>query len=168
MSGVEDALSGDGRDETTAERADRNWTDLLQELRVTQTGTQLLTAFLLSLPFQQRFSELDAGQVRTYLVVVLLSVLATALLVSPVALHRAMFRRRRKAETVVAAHRIAVLGLVVLGLAVAGAVLLVFDVVLGRTAGLVACAGVLLALAALWWLLPQLVRRAHGDGRTPS
>ena len=92
----------DGRDETHNERADRNWNELLQELRVTQTGTQILTGFLLTIPFQQRFADLDAYQTDLYLVLVVLAVLATALFVAPVSLHRILFGRRLKPELVTA------------------------------------------------------------------
>ena len=83
------------RDETEAERLDRNWTSLLQELRVTQTGVQLLTGFLLTLPFQQRFTVLDGTMRTIYLITVACSIGSTVLLVAPVALHRVLFRRHR-------------------------------------------------------------------------
>src|SRR5689334_19894510 len=88
-----DADPGDGRDETEAERLDRNWTEMLQELRVTQTGTQILTGFLLTIPFQQRFAELDDTQRGIYLVLVAFAALATILALAPVSLHRALFRQ---------------------------------------------------------------------------
>src|SRR5690349_5468234 len=85
-----------GRDETPLERADRDWNELLQELRVVQTGVQLLTAFLLTLPFTQRFAELDPVHVNLFVGVVLLAATATGLLIAPVSLHRHLFRQRRK------------------------------------------------------------------------
>ena len=93
----------DERHETPAERFDRNWDELLQELRVTQTGVQLLTAFLLSLPLQQRFPDLAAYQHALYLGAVALSVSATGLLVAPVAVHRALFRHHAKGRLVTVA-----------------------------------------------------------------
>src|SRR6185437_14777928 len=107
-----------GRHETPAERSDRNWGELLQELRVSQTGVQLLTAFLLSLPLQQRFTELGHGQIAVYLVAVCLAVIATGLLVAPVAVHRATFRHHEKAALVDVGDKAARAGLVFLGLAV--------------------------------------------------
>ena len=83
----------DGRDETETERLDRNWGELLQELRVLETGTQILTGFLLTVAFQQKFSQLNAGQVTLYLVLVSLSALATMLVLAPVSLHRTLFRQ---------------------------------------------------------------------------
>ena len=83
------------RDETEAQRLDRNWSGLLQELRVAQTGVQLLTGFLLTLPFQQRFTQLDGVMRTVYLVTVACSIGATVLLVAPVSMHRLLFRPAR-------------------------------------------------------------------------
>src|SRR5665648_414537 len=77
-----DEQPGDGRSETPAERLDRNWNEILQELRVTQTGIQILTGFLLTVPFQQRFAELTDDQRRIYLTLVVLAAVTTG----PVAL----------------------------------------------------------------------------------
>jgi hypothetical protein len=145
------------RDETPAERADRNWGELLQELRVSQTGVQLLTAFLLSLPLQQRFTELSTGQVTVYLVAVCLSVLATGLLVAPVAVHRAVFRHHEKTVLVTAGDRIARAGLAMLALAVSDVVVLIFSIVVGTAAAVAAGFLSLGLLAGLWWWLPQRV-----------
>lgn len=81
----------DQRGETFEERLDRNWSELLQELRVVQTGVQFLTGFLLTLPFQQRFASLTGGQRVGYLRAVGLSIGSTATLIAPVALHRMLF-----------------------------------------------------------------------------
>ena len=130
-----DADPDDGRTETANQRADRNWNELLQELRVSQTGTQILTGFLLTIPFQQRFATLDTYQRNLYLVLVLLAVLATALLLTPVSLHRVLFRRRLKPSWSSWGNVFARAGLFVLALVLAGGAMLLFDVVLGRTAG---------------------------------
>lgn len=155
--------AANNRDETPTERLDRNWAELVQELRVTQTGVQLLTGFLLTLPFQQRFDRLDDVQRGVFLVVVTLSVLATALLVAPVGFHRILFRQGRKRELVAVADRFAEAGLAVLAAVVAGVTLLVFDVVAGRTAGVVAAAGVGALVVVCWWVLPVLARERHRD-----
>ncbi len=147
-------------EESPAERADRNWNDLLQELRVAQTGTQVLTAFLLTLPFQQRFTELDPFEVRTFIVVVLLAAGATGLLVAPASLHRGLFQKGRKDDLVSWGHRLATAGMAVLAGAVAGVVLLVFSVVLGRTPGIVASAIVLVVLVSLWFVLPFAIKHS--------
>ncbi|WP_225226511.1 DUF6328 family protein [Oerskovia gallyi] len=163
--GVQDRPRHDSRDETDDERADRNWAELLQELRVTQMGVQILTGFLLTLPFQQRFGELDSAQRNVYLCLVVLSVLATGLLVAPVSLHRMLFRQHLKARLVTSADRLARVGLVVLALVVTGTVLLIFDVVVGWTAAVIAAVGALVLFALLWVALPLgLMRRARaGD-----
>ncbi|MBT0995111.1 sodium:proton antiporter [Cellulomonas sp. DKR-3] len=139
---------------------DRNWDELLQELRVTQTGAQILTGFLLTIPFQQRFGDLDAYQQDLYLVLVVLAALATALIVAPVSVHRVLFRKRMKPELVDAGNVLARAGLAVLGLALAGSASFVFDVVLDRTAGYVVGAVGLAVLAVCWWLLPVALVRA--------
>src|SRR5690242_4378367 len=88
------------RDETPTQQLDRNWNELLQELRVAQTGVQLLTGFLLSLPFQQKFSTITDTELGIYLTVVCLSILATGLLLTPVSLHRMVFRLHARRELV--------------------------------------------------------------------
>lgn len=145
----------DGRDETAAERYDRNWTEILQELRVIQTGTQILTGFLLTLAFQQRFTALDAYQVDTYLVLVAVAGLATMLALAPVAIHRTVFRMKAKESLVLISNRLLKATLVAVGLTLTGTTMLIFDVVVGRAAGLVAGA-ITLALALLAWLVMPL------------
>ncbi|WP_166844338.1 DUF6328 family protein [Isoptericola sp. BMS4] len=147
------------RPETPEQRSDRNWNELLQELRVMQTGVQILTGFLLILPFQSRFADLDEFQHTVYLVLVLVSITATGLLVAPVALHRALFRKHLKRSVVTGGDRLTRAGLVLLAVALAGTALLVFDVVLGRTAGIVTGACTAVVLLGLWAVLPAVVRR---------
>lgn len=146
------------RSETEAQRLDRNWTSLLQELRVVQTGVQLLTGFLLTLPFQQRFDTLTATVRVIYLATVACSVGATVLLVAPVAMHRLLFRRHRLRLVVSAAHRLTYAGLLLLGLALTGVTVVVFDTVAGHCAALIAGLTALMALAALWLGLPLWMR----------
>ena len=122
-----------GRDETETERLDRNWASLLQELRVAQTGVQLLTGFLLTLPFQQRFTELDGVMRTVYLVTVACSIGSTVLLVAPVGMHRLLFRRHRLETLVSASHSYAIAGLLLLGVALAGVAVIIFDTVVGRS-----------------------------------
>ncbi|MET0590468.1 MAG: DUF6328 family protein [Naasia sp.] len=149
-----DADPTDGRSETVTERLDRNWNELVQELRVTQTGTQILTGFLLTLAFQPRFAELDAFQVDVYLALVVLAVLSTALGLAPVSLHRGLFRKRAKQKLVDIGHRLLHLTLFCVGLLISGVALLVFDVVVGRTAGIIAGGVAAVLLAVLWLVLP--------------
>jgi hypothetical protein len=146
------------RDETEAQRLDRNWSSLLQELRVAQTGVQLLTGFLLTLPFQQRFTQLDDVMRTIYLVTVACSIGATVLLVAPVSMHRLLFRQHRLKTLVARAHSYAMVGLVLLAVALAGVAVVIFDTVAGRTEGWVAGGCTLLALATFWYVLPFLGR----------
>ena len=147
------------RDETEAERLDRNWISLLQELRVTQTGVQLLTGFLLTLPFQQRFTVLDGTMRTIYLITVACSIGSTVLLVAPVALHRVLFRRHRLDAIVSISHGCAVAGLVLLGVALAGVAVVIFDTVMGRTGAWVAGGCTVAAFVILWFLVPLPLRR---------
>src|ERR1700693_2714317 len=105
------AESLDPRDESEAERDDRNLAELLQELRVAGLGVQVLFGFLLSLPFPPRFARLSPGQRDLYLASLVLAAVSTALLVAPVAYHRLVFRRRQKERLVRAARVMAILGL---------------------------------------------------------
>jgi hypothetical protein len=156
----------DGRHETLAEKEDRNWTDLVQELRVTQTGAQILVGFLLTVPFQQRFATLDGYQRALYLVLVTLAVLATALIVTPVSLHRLLFGRHLKGRLVAVADDFARAGLVVLALAMVGVPALLFDVVVSRAAGFTALGAAVVLIVGCWWVTPHLVaRRAHAGPR---
>jgi hypothetical protein len=144
------------RDETEAQRLDRNWSSLLQELRVAQTGVQLLTGFLLTLPFQQRFSQLDGVMRTVYLVTFGCSVGAT--------MHRLLFRRHRLKTLVSAAHTYAMAGLLLLGVALGGVAVVIFDAVLGATEAWIAGGLTLLAVAAFWYAMP-LVGRRDDDNR---
>jgi len=145
-------------DETPAERADRNFGDLLQELRVTQTGVQILFAFLLTLPLQSRFETLDAWERDVYVAALLLSAGATVCLIAPVAYHRALFARRMKHQVVLVASRFAVGGLGFLALAICCAVDLVLDLVLGRGPALAITGGLAAVLLAAWAVFPLATR----------
>lgn len=155
----------DLREEGPLRRADRNMVELLQELRVAQTGVQILFAFLLALAFTERFGRIDEVQRWTYVVTLLLSVLTAGLLVAPAAAHRMTFRRGVKQETVELGHRLFVAGLVSLALTVAGAVLLVLDVAVGRGFAASATAAVLLVLPTLWFVLPLPILRQRSSNR---
>jgi len=152
-----------GRHETELERLDRNWGDLLQELRVVQTGVQLLTGFLLTLPFQQKFSQLTSAERGVYLFAVGTSIVATGFLQAPVSVHRALFRKHRRRETVQLAHRLAVVGIFALGCAIVAVATLIFEVLLGWTWGVVTGALTAALLLVLWLAVPWTVR-----ARTPD
>ena len=142
------------RHETPAERLDRNWSELLQELRVTQTGIQILTGFLLILPFQARFLDLDPALVAVFLAAVVFSALATALVLAPVAAHRLLFRRHEKDVLVDLGGWMAKAGLCCLALTVGLVATLVVGLVVGVPAGWVAGVVALAVFAALWLAAP--------------
>lgn len=148
-----------GDEESEDERLTRNLNELLQELRVTQTGVQILTGFLLTLPFTTRFSSLDSLQRNIYLTILAGSVVATGLIIGPVAFHRALFRQGERRWIVEAANWAARAGLIALALTISGVVWLVFDLVTNRTLSAVAGAVALAFFGALWAGVPWLVRK---------
>jgi len=146
------------RSETEMQRLDRNWVSLLQELRVVQTGVQLLTGFLLTLPFQPRFDGLSTTMRVVYLATVGCSVGATVLLEAPVGIHRLLFRRHRLLSVVSIAHRLAYSGLLLMGLALTGVAVIIFGVVAGHTAGAIAGICALTTQVFFWVVVPLWVR----------
>jgi hypothetical protein len=153
------AESPDPRDESEAERDDRNLAELLQELRVAGIGVQVLFGFLLSLPFTTRFTRLSHGQRDLYLASLVLAAVSTALLVGPVAYHRLVFRRGQKEHLVRSASVMAILGLITVGLAVSAAVLLVTSYVAGNLAATLISVFVFCVFGALWFAFPLARRR---------
>ena len=149
-----------GRDETRDERADRNWQELVQELRVTQTGTQILSGFLLTVAFQYGFQHLGGYQKVIYLCLIVLAAATTAVGLLPVAMHRALFRRKRKEWLVTQGNRMLVLALILVAALTSGVVFFLFNVVASLLAGIIA--GVLVAIAMAVWLLvfPLAFRRS--------
>jgi hypothetical protein len=149
-----------GRTESSLQRADRNMAELLQELRVAQTGVQILFAFLLSLSFTERFRSIDDFERWTYVSTLLLSVLTAGLLVAPAAAHRVTFRRGLKAETVQLGHQLFTIGLGTLALTLTGALMLVLDIAVGRSFAVPVALLAGIVLLGLWFALPvTLVRR---------
>ncbi len=148
-------------DESESERLTRNLNELLQELRVTQTGVQILTGFLLTLPFTNRFGDLDALQRMVYLGVLCGSVLATGLIIAPVAFHRVLFRHGERRWLVEAANWAARAGLFSLAITTSGVVWLVFDLVTNRTAAGVAGVISVLFFGTLWAVIPMWSPRSE-------
>lgn len=168
MPEVEDNRQPTGRNETREERMDRNWGELLQELRVLQTGVQILAGFLLTLPFQDRFKALDDFQVTLYLTNVVVASLTTALILLPVSVHRRLFRKRLKETLVDSADAITKIALGGVGLLSAGTAALVFDVAAGREAGLIA-GGLLLALMLILLVyIPLHLNRKAAENSMPA
>lgn len=149
----------EARDESIEEQSDRNWNELLQELRVMQTGTQILIAFLFTVPFQPTFGDLDDVQRVAYLVLVIIAAVMVVLLLAPIGLHRSLFRRRLKRRIVEHSAVLVRLSLLGTALLAAGGAALVFDIVLGRTAGVVVLVCLLFVAGLLWLVYPAMVGR---------
>jgi hypothetical protein len=144
----------DGRDETDVERADRQLSELLQELRVVQTGVQVLFAFLLGVPFTQRFTALGDGDRALYFATLLLSGLAIILLLAPTAWHRWLFELGDKRHVVDVAHRLSVAGLACVGLAVVCVVALIADLLYPGTTAVASTVAMFVIATVLWAILP--------------
>jgi L-asparagine transporter-like permease len=142
------------RGEHPQQRADRNFIELLQELRVMQTGVQILFALLLTVSFTSAFADADGFQRTVYVITLVCCAVATALFTAPVAFHRRLFQRDRKAEVVQVAHRLLQAGMLVLLVAVVGALLLVLDEAVSRVTGLLVSSLVGVVFALLWFVLP--------------
>jgi hypothetical protein len=150
-------------DESEKERLDRNLLELLNELRVALPGVQVLFAFLLTVPFTQRFASLTTTQEKVYYATLLCTTASTILLIAPSAHHRINFRQQDKAYIVFLANRMTIAGLGLLALAMSGVVFLITDVLYGSTATAIATAGALLGFAVMWYAIPiwrRLRRRA--------
>jgi hypothetical protein len=141
----------------------RNLNELLQELRVMQTGVQILTGFLLTLPFTSKFGELNTSEQYVYLTTLAASVVTTALIVSPVAFHRNLFRQGEREWIVESANHAARYGLAGLGLTMTGVVWLVFDVVVGAPTSYIASGLTAGLFIVLWGVLPAIRRSRFGD-----
>jgi Family of unknown function (DUF6328) len=148
----------DDRHETRAERIDRELVELLNELRVGLPGVQFLFAFLLTVPFQARGRNIGSFDRNVYLVTLVAAAVATVLLIAPAAQHRVLFRQHDKEGLLRRSSRSAYAGLVVLALAIPSAVLLVVDVLVGRSLAWT-LAGVIAAMLAWWWIVQPLVKR---------
>lgn len=157
--------SSSGREESPEERADRNLLELLQELRVALPGVQVLFAFLLTVPFTQRFESLTSFQEGLYFGVLLGAALSTALFIAPTAAHRLLFRMQEKEYLVLAANRLTLAGLAVLAISMCGVILLISDMLFGPAATAITTTASVLAFAGLWYAGPALRRqRSPGDG----
>ena len=140
--------------ETEKERLDRNLAELLQELRVALPGVQILFAFLLVVPFNQRFADITNFQRTIYFVTLLLATAATACLIAPTAHHRIEFRAQDKKRIVFSATKLAIAGLALLALAMTGAVLLITDFLYHSGMVAIVAGGVALLFAILWFAWP--------------
>jgi hypothetical protein len=146
---------------------DRNWQELLQELRVAQTGVQILTGFLLTIPFTPRFDELDASRQALYGAVLCTAVVATLLLMTPVALHRALFHRGARPWLVEAADALARWGLCAQVLAIMGAVWLILDFIGPMWVAWTVVGSVSALVLIAWVVVPASERHHRRDEERP-
>lgn len=156
-----------GREESEAERLDRNLGELLQELRVALPGVQVLFAFLLAVPFQRNFEEITDFQEGVYFATLLLTALSAALLIAPSAYHRITFRYQQKYRLVFLANRLAIAGLGSLALAMTGAIVLITDILFGTIATIAIGVAAFAVFVVLWYLLPLRRRFRYRDEGLP-
>jgi len=156
-----------GRDESEAERLDRNLGELLQELRVALPGVQVLFAFLLAVPFQGNFTGISSFEEKVYFFTLLCTALSAALLIAPSSYHRMTFRLQQKRELIRLGNRFTIAGLAFLALAMTGAIVLITDVLFGGVATVVTGVGAAATFITLWYVVP-LRRRFSltGSGRS--
>jgi hypothetical protein len=155
----------DARHETPHERVNREFIELLNELRVALPGVQVLFAFLLTVPFSQQFNKVDDFQRDVYFVTLLLAGLSSALLITPSSQHRWLFRKTHKEQLLKRSNRYALGGILCLGLALCSAVLLVADFIFSRTTGIITAAALGAVLFYLWVALPVYRRVTQEDVR---
>src|SRR3954453_13662555 len=155
--------------ESEAERLNRNFDDLLQELRVSQNGTQILFAFLLTVPFSNGYSKVTGFQQGVYFAALLLAALSAAMLIAPAVMHRILFRQHHKRDLVYAASRVALGGQTLLAFAVTASVFLVADYIYSPALA-TAMAAVVLVWTSVWFfVLPLYIRdKRHRDDETTS
>ncbi|MFN2611981.1 MAG: DUF6328 family protein [Solirubrobacterales bacterium] len=142
------------------QRLDRELIELLNELRVALPGVQVLFAFLLTVPFTQRFATVTEFQREVYFATLLLTTAACVLLIAPSAYHRLSFRGGAKEHIILDGNRLTLAGLAVLAMAMTGVVLLISDVLFKAPTTLIATAGTGLLFAGVWWALPLARNRA--------
>ncbi len=156
------------RGETDLQRLDRNFSEILQELRVSQTGVQILFAFLLTLAFTERFGDVTAFQRDLYVLTLVLTAAATGLMIAPVGYHRITFRQQMRPQLVNAANRLAIAGLAVLMAALTSSILFIADVVLTRTWAVVLATGAAAWFVVFWFGLPLVDRWRSGTSSSSS
>ena len=161
--------TGDGREqETERERQNRRMTELLQETRVAQMGIQILFAFLLGVPFTQRFSEVTSFQRDIYFATLLSAAVASALLIAPTAYHRLLFQKRERDYIIRSGHRLVLIGLAFVGAAMTAVVTLITDLLFdaGMTIGVTVA--IFVVFAGVWYAVPLHRRHLHPDGPNGS
>ncbi|GAA2473745.1 DUF6328 family protein [Streptomyces thermolineatus] len=154
----EDSSRPSGDEETLQERTNRRWVELLQEVRVAQTGVQILLGFLLTVAFTPRFPELSPLDHQLYVVTVVLGAAATGALIAPVSFHRLLAGQKMKPELVQAASKLVMIGITLLALTIVSALLLLLRVATGNTVAHWTVLGVTAWFAVCWFVIPARMR----------
>jgi uncharacterized membrane protein YiaA len=154
---------GSGRDETELERVDRKLQEMLGELRVALPGVQVLFAFLLVVPFNQRFGEVTSFQKGMYFATLMFTTASAVCLIAPSVHHRLEFRQQNKEEIVTTGNRIVIVGLALLAVSMSGAVLFITDVLYDAGTTAAVAIGLALGFGLVWYALP--LRRIASRGR---
>jgi len=153
------------RHETPYERADRRWSEMLQEVRVAQTGAQILFGFLLSVAFTNRFAELGTFDKTLYVITVVLGALATGTLIAPVSYHRLLSGHRLKPQLVESGGKLISAGVTLLALTVGSSLLLLLHVATGSGTAWAITAAVMAWFTVCWLVLPWLLVRSRSRRR---
>ncbi len=149
-----DRHSDSGREETEKERLDRNLQEFLGELRVALPGVQVLFAFLLVVPFNNRFAQVTEFQQTVYFATLLCAAAAAGCLIAPTVHHRIQFRQQDKKRILMVANRLAIAGLALLATAMTGALLLITDLLYGTTTTAIAVAAIAILFFSVWFGIP--------------
>ncbi len=156
----------DGRHETELERSDRNMVELLQEVRVVQTGVQILFGFLLTIAFQPKFAKLSSFQKADYFGTLVAAATTLIMLTAPISWHRILFRHGDKEHLVDIANRFTMIGVAAMGLTMVGVVMLLSDITFPPALTVLITAAAVIACSILWYAMP-LARRRTLSGRSP-
>ena len=155
--------SDDSQPESNQERTTRKWNEMLQELRVAQTGVQVLAGFLLTVPFSTRFADLDPSTKVAYLVTMCSAILSAGLLIAPVAFHRVLFGKSEKEWLISAANNSARAGITMMGVTMVGVVYVVFDLVVSTLAAMISGGLTVVVLLVLWLVIPLVGAEVSDD-----
>jgi hypothetical protein len=147
-------------------KRDRQMIELLNELRVALPGVQILFAFLLTVPFSNRFEELTAFQRDVYYVTLMATAFSAACLIAPSAAHRLRFHQGEREWIVESANRLMIAGLVILAVALCCSVLLITDLMFNGARVWIYSGAVALFIVVLWFLRP-LLRHVRGKSSGP-
>jgi hypothetical protein len=153
---------GGGENEDEKERRDRELMELVQELRVALTGVQVLFAFLLTVPFTQRFAKVTEFQRHLFYATLIASALSVLLLIAPTSRHRILFRQHDKEALLLASNRYSIAGLAALAAAMVGAVMLITDLLFKETM-VTWVTAILAALFLVMWFVMPFLRRITQD-----